>query len=157
MPRTDAARAPKLIAAVRKQAADALEDLDYWAIDLESAAPAKQMDDFLAFAASHPTSSRLSQIYGTAFKSAERLNDVPAASAALEKWVATVPDQPFVLLTAAEFYTGKGNNPDRALELIDKAAALYTASLAPTSHTKLPDLTARIALDRTQALALKKN
>lgn len=155
--RDDVARAPKLIAAVRKQAADALADLDYWAITLESVAPAKQQSDFLAFAASHPASPRVPEIYGNVFKSAERLNDVPAASAMLEKWVTVVPDQPFVLLTAAEFYIGKGSNPDRALELIDQASAIYAASLAPTSHSKLPDLSGRIAADRSQALAMKKN
>jgi len=155
--RTDLPRAERLLKGLIQDVMNMLADLDYWSVDLERTDSRKKADDYLAFATRYPESRRIGEAYGRIFECKKELNDVAGAEAAFEKWVAADPPNIFPIFSMVEFYLAQKAKPDRALDLLDQAAATYRESLAPSSHRHFPDVLWRIAFLRGQAHRLLKD
>ncbi len=119
--------------AVQRDVSEILAELDYWPASWEQG-PGKQAEALLAFAGKHPETMRTGIAYSQAFLDEKQINNVAGLERVFGQWIAYDPENVDPLVAMAHFYVDRKIKLDRAIQLLDAAAALSTKG--PTGPPK---------------------
>jgi thiol-disulfide isomerase/thioredoxin len=109
---------------VRRTVSDILADFDFRTPDSEQD-PKRQVEGFLAFAGKYPDNIPFTGIaYARAFQDEKEMNDTTGAEAVFDKWAAFDGENRDPLVAMAHFYVDHKMKLDRAVQLLNAAAAL---------------------------------
>jgi len=127
-------RTARFIAGVQQDVERGLAEFDFDSIEESQGDPRTKAAAYLAFIDKYPNTSRAFSAYDEAFRCEKTLNDLPAAEAIFDRWIALDPPEVLPLLDMAQFYIESKTNPGRAIELLDRAEKIYSESELPSSH-----------------------